>query len=126
VAIATWAVPERCEAAAYLAALGPLMPPAPAGAPGPFALSAPGALEALAGAAGLTPQDADEAAFRWTYPDLGTALRGLLSSGPAVKAIQASGEDAARRAVETAIAPFREASGGYSIGCAFRYLITTA
>ena len=31
------------------------MPPAPEGAPGPFALSAPGALEELAAAAGLTP-----------------------------------------------------------------------
>jgi SAM-dependent methyltransferase len=124
VAIVTWAVPERCEAAVYLAALGPLMPPAPAGAPGPFALSAPGALEDLAAAAGLTPGDADEVSSRWTFPDLPTALRGLLSSGPAVKAIQTSGEDAVRAAVETAIAPFREASGGYSIGSAFRYLIT--
>ena len=62
VVIATWAVPERCEAAVYLAALKPLMPPAPEGAPGPFALSAPGALEELATAAGLTPGDADEVA----------------------------------------------------------------
>jgi SAM-dependent methyltransferase len=126
VVIATWAAPERCEAAVYLAALGPLMPPAPPDAPGPFALSAPGALEALAGAAGLTPGDADEVPCQWTYPDLDMALRALLSSGPAVKAIQASGDDAVRNAVETAVAPFRDASGGYSIGSAFRYLITTA
>jgi SAM-dependent methyltransferase len=126
VAIATWAVPERCEAAVYLAALGPLMPPAPPDAPGPFALSTPGALEALAGAAGLTPGDADEVRCRWTFPDLETAFRALLASGPAVKAVQTSGEDAVRDAVETAIAPFRDASGRYSIGSAFRYLITTA
>jgi SAM-dependent methyltransferase len=126
VAIVTWAVPERCEAAVYLAALGPLMPPATPGAPGPFALSAPGALEELAGAAGLTPGAADEVPCRWVYEDLDTCLRALLSSGPAVKAIQTSGEAAARDAVTTAIAPFRDASGGYSIGAAFRYLITTA
>jgi SAM-dependent methyltransferase len=126
VAIATWAVPERCEAAVYLAALGPLMPPAPPGAPGPFALSAPGALEELARVAGLTPGDADEVACRWAFADADGALRALLSSGPAVKAIQTSGEDAVRGAVETAIAPFRQVSGGYSIGSAFRYLITTA
>jgi SAM-dependent methyltransferase len=126
VAIATWAAPERCQAAVYLASLGPLMPPAPSGAPGPFALSAPGALEALARAAGLTPVHADEVASPWTYPDLETALRGLLASGPAVKAIQASGEDAARRAVQSAIEPFRNGFGGYRIGSAFRYLITSA
>jgi SAM-dependent methyltransferase len=126
VAIVTWAVPERCEAAVYLAALGPLMPPAPPGAPGPFALSAPGALEELGRAAGLTPGDADEVACRWTFPDPEAALRALISSGPAVKAIQTSGEDAVRGAVEAAIAPFRQSAGGYSIGSAFRYLITAA
>jgi SAM-dependent methyltransferase len=126
VAIATWAEPERCEAAVYLAALGPLMPPAPPGAPGPFALSAPGALEALAESAGLTPDGADEVRCTWSYPDLDSALRGLMSSGPVVKAIETSGEDAVRAAVTTSIEPFRQPSGGYDIGSAFRYLITTA
>jgi hypothetical protein len=40
--------PEDCEAAAYLGALGMLLPPPPPGAPGPFALSQPGALASLA------------------------------------------------------------------------------
>ncbi len=126
VAIATWAVPERCPAAVYLAALKPLMPPAPAGAPGPFALSAPGALEELAAAAGLAPGDADEVAFSWTYADDGSALRGLLASGPAVKAIQTSGEQAVADAALAAIAQFADGAGGYRIGSAFRYLVTTA
>jgi SAM-dependent methyltransferase len=126
VAIATWAVPERCPAAVYLAALKPLMPPAPPGAPGPFALSAPGALEDLARAAGLMPGDAEEVECIWIYPDDASALRGLMASGPAVKAIQTSGEEAVQKAVLGAIAPFADGSGGYSIGSAFRYLITTA
>jgi SAM-dependent methyltransferase len=126
VAIITWAVPERCEAAVYLAALKPLLPPAPPNAPGPFALSTPGALEQLATAAGLTPQDADEVDCPWTYPDLDTALRGLMSAGPAVKAIQTSGETVVRAAIETAIAQFRDHRGGYTIGSAFRYMIATA
>jgi SAM-dependent methyltransferase len=126
VAIATWALPERCPAAAYLAALKPLLPPAPPGAPGPFALSAPGALEDLAVQSGLTPMDAEEVACPWIYADDDSALRGLLASGPAVKAIQTSGEDAVREAVLHAIAPFADGAGGYCIGSAFRYLITTA
>jgi SAM-dependent methyltransferase len=126
VVIATWAVPERCEAAAYLAALKPLMPPAPKGAPGPFALSAPGALEELATAAGLTPGGADEVASHWVYSDDESALRGLLASGPAVKAIQTSGEQAVRDATLGAIAQFADGAGGYNIGSAFRYLVTTA
>jgi SAM-dependent methyltransferase len=126
IAIVTWAVPERCEAAAYLAALKPLLPPAPPDAPGPFALSAPGALEQLATAAGLTPGAADEVTCRWTYPDLDTALRALLSAGPAVRAIETSGESAVRTAIETAIAPFHDRAGAYRVGSAFRYLIATA
>ncbi len=126
VAFVTWAVPERCPAAVYIAALGSQMPPAPAGAPGPFALSAPGALEALAREAGLTPGDADEVPCRWVWPDLEQALRAMLSAGPAIKAIRHSGEEAVSDAVATAIAPFRTDSGGYEVGAAFRYLITTA
>lgn len=126
IAIVTWAVPERCDAAAYLASLKPLLPPTPPDAPGPFALSAPGALEQLAAAAGLTPRAADEVTCPWSYPDADTALRALLSAGPAVKAIQTSGEPAVRAAIESAITPFRAENGTYTIGSAFRYLMTTA
>jgi SAM-dependent methyltransferase len=49
---AVWGDRARCEMAAYLEALGKLVPPPP-GAPGPWALSEEGALEALAERAGL-------------------------------------------------------------------------
>jgi len=126
VVIATWAVPERCEAAVYLAALGRLMPPPPPGAPGPFALSAPGALEGLATEAGLTPGDAAEVACPWRFDDLESALVAMLAAGPAVKAIRTSGEPAVSAAVTQAIEPFRQPTGGYVIGSTFRYLVTTA
>jgi SAM-dependent methyltransferase len=126
VVIATWAAPERCEAAAYIAALGPLLPPPPPGAPGPFALSAPGALEGLATEAGLTPLDAAEVSCPWTFPDLESALTAMLAAGPAIKAIRCAGEAATRDAVAVAIEPFRRPSGEYAIGSAFRYLVTKA
>ena len=53
-----------------------------------FALSVPGALEELATQAGLTPIEAVDADCPWLYADLETALRGLLSSGPVIKAMQ--------------------------------------
>src|ERR671931_1969568 len=107
VAIVTWGRPEDCEASAYLKALGSLLPPPPPGAPGPFALSEPGALEELVGQAGLTPRAAQEITTRWEYPDRETALRGLLSAGPAVKAIDAAGEEHVFEAVAESVAPFR-------------------
>lgn len=126
VVIATWALPERCPGAVYIAALGSLMPPPPPGTPGPFALSAPGALEALAAEAGLTPADSHEVSCPWRFDDLESALSALLAAGPAIKAIRAAGEQPTRDAVAEAIEPFREPSGGYVIGSAFRYLVTTA
>jgi len=126
VVIATWAVPERCEAAVYLTALGSLMPPPPPGAPGPFALSAPGALEALAVEAGLEPVDAAEVSCPWRFADLESALSAMLAAGPAIKAIRCAGEAAARQAVAAAVEPFRRPAGDYEIGSAFRYLVATA
>src|SRR5205823_1254476 len=60
VVIATWGGPQRCESRFAMAALRDLMPPPP-GAGGPFALSAPGKLEELAEAAGLSPERVDDA-----------------------------------------------------------------
>ncbi len=126
VVVATWGKPEDCEAAAYLAALRPLLPPPPPGAPGPFALSNDGALEALVSMANLTPKDVEDVDCTFEYPDLETALRGLDSAGPAVKAIQTSGETAVRDAVAKALVPFRLSSGAYRMRNKFRYLVATA
>jgi SAM-dependent methyltransferase len=126
VVIATWGKPEHSEAAEYLAALRPLLPPAPPGAPGPFALSADGALAAFATGAGLAPQSVDEVECPLEYPDLETALRGLLSAGPAVRAIQVSGEDRVREAVVQALAPYRLSSGGYRLEHSFLFMVATA
>jgi SAM-dependent methyltransferase len=121
--IATWGAPEDCEAAGYLRAVGALVPPPPPGAPGPFALSLPGALERFAVEAGFTPGEHANVECVWSYADLDTALRGLLSTGPAVRALRQVGEERVRRAVTEAIAPFRTARGGYRIENTFRYLV---
>lgn len=126
VVIAVWGRAEDCQAGAYLAALGALLPPPPPGAPGPWALSQDGALEALASQADLTPTEVVDVDCPWVYRDEATALRGLLSAGPAMRAIRHAGEPAAREAVLKAIAPFKTASGGYEMQNKFRYLIATA
>jgi SAM-dependent methyltransferase len=126
VVIVTWGRPTDCEATAYLEALGSVLPPPPPAAPGPFALSEPGALEHLAGQAELAPASASEVVTRWEYPDQQTALRGLLAAGPAAKAIETAGEECVAAAVSDAISPFRTAAGGYAIENTWRYLIATA
>ncbi len=125
VVIAVWGKPEDTEAAAYLAALGSLLPPPPPGAPGPFALSQNGALAALVRQAGLVPSPTVDVDTLWTYADTEIALRGLLSAGPAVRAVDNAGLDAVRAATTRAIAPFKTAAGSYELRNKFRYLVAT-
>ena len=123
--VATWGLPEACEAAAYLAALTPLLPPPPPGAGGPFALSDEGALRSLVASAGLTPQSIEDVDVTWQFENLDTALAAMLAAGPSVLAIQTSGRDRVEGTLERAIAPFRLSGGGYRLENRFRYLLAT-
>jgi len=123
IVIAVWGLPETCDAAGHLKALGPLMPPPPPGAPGPFALSDEAKLKAFATDAGLTPLAVVDVQCPWIYHDLETALRGLLSAGPVERAIRASSIERVRDAVAEAIAPYGGSSGDYHMNNVFRYLI---
>ena len=126
VVIATWGRADCCEASGYLAALGSMLPPPPPGTPGPFALSDPAALRTFATRAGLHGEDTTEVSVVWQYADLSNALRGLLSVGPAARAIDAAGEPAVRDAVTHAIAPYRTSTGAYRLENVFTFLVARA
>ena len=123
VVVMTWGSPEGMEAASLVSALRPLLPPPPPGAPGPFALSDAAALTTFATAAGLKPLEVRDVAYVWQYPDLETALRGLGSSGVAVRAAENSSKEAVSQAHAAALAPFCREDGSYQIGAAFRWLV---
>jgi SAM-dependent methyltransferase len=106
VAVASWGDPERCDGKAIIAAIGTLLPPPPPGAAGPFALAAPGALEALVESAGLTAERAVEVSTPFVYPDPATAQRANLASGPFRAAINHAGLEATREALSVALEPF--------------------
>lgn len=123
VVIMTWGPPEGMQAASLVAALKPLLPPPPPGAPGPFALSEKAALTALVESAGLKPIDIEDVDCVWSYPDLATALRGLGSSGVAVRAAENTTQDAVDRAHAAALETFVRPDGSYEIRAAFRWLL---
>ncbi len=125
VVIATWGRPEDCQAAAYLAALRPLMPPAPPGAPGPFALSNRAALEGVVREGGLQPASFHEVIAPMVYPDLPISLRGLLSAGPAVRAIEASGEAKVVETITAILAQFKRGDGSYRLENAYMFLMAS-
>ncbi len=126
VLIMTWGKPEGMEAASLIRALGPLMPPQPPGAPGPFALSDESALRAFASGAGLEPLEVFDVHSPWHYADLRTARRGQLSSGVAARAIAHSGDEAVQAAIKRATEPFRQPDGSYTVGARYRCLTARA
>lgn len=94
VVVTSWGNADQCEYAGVIRALGALMPPPPPGAPpgGPFALSEPGAIEAMLTTAGLEVTERRETACPFCYPSVVEAKRGQVSTGVAQRAIQHSGE----------------------------------
>jgi SAM-dependent methyltransferase len=118
-----WGTAAECEAAVYLAAIGRLLPPRPPGAPGPFALSEPGVLEALLTKAGLTPTPRRVIAAPWVYPDEETMLEGLMSAGPSVAAITHTSERVVREALRDVCAPFRRSDGSFRMDNTFHHIV---
>jgi ubiquinone/menaquinone biosynthesis C-methylase UbiE len=123
VVVTTWGRPEGMEAAQLIAALRPMLPPAPPGAPGPFALSDETTLRTFAVESGLQVIEVFDTDAPWEYADLPTALRALKSSGVAVRAIEFSGEPAVDDAHTQALGPFRRADGSYRVNATFRSLL---
>lgn len=126
VLIMTWGQPDRMQFTSLLAALRPLLPPPPPGAPGPFALSEETALRAFAAGAGLEPVNVFDIESPRHYPNLSVALSGLCSSGNAIRAIENSSEAAASEAYTEALTPFRQPDGSFRISATFRCLLAQA
>jgi SAM-dependent methyltransferase len=124
--LVVWGRQEHTELVAALRALGPLLPPARSGAPGPFALSYPGALEALVAQAGLIPTDDGYMELTFEYPDETTLLKGNNSNGPVILAERNAGQATVANAVRNALAPFRTVSGAYRIETEWRYVTASA
>ncbi len=123
VVIMTWGETAGMEAAGRVAALKPLMPPPPPGAGGPFALSEESNLRAFATADRLTPLEVADVDSPWHYPDLDTALRGMKSSGVAVKVAEHSVEAALTAASTQFLMPFQKSDGSFLFGARARYLV---
>ncbi|MFI5534275.1 SAM-dependent methyltransferase [Kitasatospora sp. NPDC051853] len=125
--LAAWGPSERCESASVLE-----VGQRPAGSgqgvrtgllPGPFALSAPGGLESLLFRAGLRPAGGGRVACPFAYPDLESAVRGLLSTGLFDAALAESGQTLVAKELEEALHPFVRPDGSVRMTNLFRYVV---
>ncbi|MDH6129190.1 SAM-dependent methyltransferase [Kitasatospora sp. GP82] len=121
VVLAGWGPPERCESAAVL----DVARRRAARTPGcdPFALSTPGALETLLTGAGLRPAGSGRVNCPFAYPDLESAVRGMLSTGLYEAAIEDSGAALVEKELEEALHPFVQRDASVRMANLFRYVI---
>lgn len=122
-------IPTRVPDSGIAAVFKPLFPLFPTQAlegmkdSGMFALSEPGKLDDLLGAAGLTVQDDDEVDCPVGFEDTDTAARAFIGAGPMQLAIRRSGEQAVAQAVRDALTPFTEPDGRVTLPAWYRAVI---
>lgn len=109
-----WDVPEKSESYAYFKVFYTFTGQDTATSI-PFNLSQKGQLEALLLDAGFRIGKRCEANCPRMYPNIGMALRGILSSGPANKAIKEATFEKVEREVVKAIRQFEQKDGSYRL-----------
>ena len=123
-AIGQFAAPERCESTALHQVMEALVPPERQEDHAPYALSAPGALEAACRRRGADASTSDrELPGDWHYAGPDEALRGLLCSGGGTRAIRLAGEDRVRAALTEGLQPFHRTDGSFLMHNHFRLLV---
>lgn len=121
--IVQFSAPERCESTALHEVMEALVPAERHEDHAPYALSAPGALEAALADAGFSLESDRELAGDWRYGDEDAALRGLLCSGGGTRAIRLAGEDRVRAGLIQGLARFRQDDGSFLMHNHFRLLL---
>ena len=123
IAAMIWGNKEDCEAATYLKAVGSLLPPPQPGAGGPFALSENQLLEKILEEIGFKIISNTDISSIWDYADTGIALKGLLSAGPAAKAIENSGFEKVYETILKSVEPYIKSDGHVVYSNKFRVVI---
>ncbi len=107
-----FAAPERSQGTVVHEAMSQLVTAEQHDDHAPYALSAPGGLEAALVDAGLRLADEGEVMCAWRYASMDDALTGILCSAGGARAREAAGEAAARATVHDALKQFEDADTG--------------
>lgn len=123
-AMTAWGPEDRCESTVTMAAIFRILP-SPQKGERPATLPTPGHLEEIMIEAGLEPLKSGEVTCSFLFPNLETAVRGIMSTARATAAAKRVGADPVRRAIADSLAPFRTPGGSYRQRNTFRYAIAS-
>jgi SAM-dependent methyltransferase len=122
VVLAGWGPPERCTTSRVLRVAARLAEPR-GQAQRAVRLSGRDDLEDLARGAGLRPDGSGRVSCPFGYPDLASAVRGLLSTGLFDAAVAATDQQQVEKEIAEALHPYRRPDGTIRMDNVFRYLI---
>jgi SAM-dependent methyltransferase len=123
VVLAGWGPPERCAAARVLRMAERLAEPGRQPGGEPARVSGRDDLEELARAAGLGLDGSGRVACPFRYPDMDSAVRGLLSTGLFDAAVAATDQTRVEKELTEGLHPYRHSDGTVWMDNVFRYLI---
>ena len=126
VVIQVWGAHERSSLEAMKMIARPFLPPRPPDAPPDPDFSQPGALEAVTVEAGLTPVDAFESSWAYSYPDDETLARALVAPAGLAVLVGPEREQAIKDAIVEGLSPYRREDGSYRLENEYRYLMSRA
>jgi SAM-dependent methyltransferase len=126
IVIQAWGAHDRCDLEAMKQLARPFLPPRPQDAPPDPDLSQPGALQALATQAGLTPESEFDTNWVLEYPDAETLGRALVAVAGLAVLAGPKREQELRTTIVDGLAPYRTSDGIYRLSNEYHYLIATA
>ena len=126
IVVQVWGAHERCSLEAMKTIARPFFPPRPPDAPADPDFSQPGALESVATAAGLTPEQSFDVSWAHTYPDDETLGRALVAPAGVAVLVGPEREDEIKKAIVDGLVEYREADGSYRLENEYRHLIARA
>src|SRR6266852_4436812 len=123
IVIQVWGPHERCDLEAMKQFARPFLPPRPADAPPDPDLAQPGALQALATRAGLTPRSEFDTNWVLEYPDAETLGRALVAVAGLALLAGPERERELTTAIVDGLVPYRTTEGSYRLSNEYHYVI---
>lgn len=123
VVLAIWDKPEYSEATNILKAIGTLLPPPPAGTPGPFALSEDGKIESIIQSQDMKLLYATKVSCPFLYHSLSDAVNSFMSTGPAAIAMNHVPKKQVEQTIATAMQPYHVTENFYHLQNSFLLFI---
>ncbi len=121
--IGIWDKPELSDATSILKAIGSLLPPPPAGAPGPFALSEDGKIESILESLGLKPIYKTKVSCPFLYHSLQDGIKSFMGTGPAAAAMNYVTETEVKQVITDAFQPYHLTENLYHLQNSFLLFI---